>query len=265
MLFSIVTITLNNREGLEKTGLSLEDQEYDGFEWIIIDGRSTDGTPEDFENYQAHIVSEDDDGIYDAMNKGISIATGDYILFLNAGDTLAQTQTLKKIKDAVWLSKPDFIYGDSWEFSNERTWYKTARSHTKIDKGMFTHHQAMFYRRELIGDLRYDTSYKISADYDFTLQFLNKAATCLYLPTPICTFEGGGISQRNVRRGRKEQFAIRQKHKVLTMPRNMMIYATQMASWGFRSCAPGVYWKLRQASVPHAEPAAYQQESSPDP
>ncbi len=251
MLFTVITVTRNNREGLEKTALSLAEQEYDGFQWIIVDGASTDGTEKDLEGYKenqsAIVVSEKDDGPYDAMNKGITRAKGDYLLFLNAGDRLAQTQTLKKIRDAIRYSKPDFIYGDSWEFAKERTWYKPAKPHTKIAKGMFTHHQAMLYKRKLVGDLRYDLDYRIAADYDFTVQFLNKAATCLYLPYPLCMFEGGGISQRNVTRGRKEQFAIRQKNKVSSIPVNVMTYTSQMVSWGLRACAPGLYWNLKSS------------------
>ena len=249
MLFTIITVTRNNRAGLSRTAQSMSDQECDDFEWIIIDGNSRDGTKKDLETYaESHgalTISEDDDGPYDAMNKGIDQADGDYILFLNAGDILSQTQTLKKIRDAIWQSQPDFIYGDSWEFSKDRTWYKTSRSHTAIDKGMFTHHQSMLYKRSLIDDQRYDPAYVIAADYDFTLRYLNKAHTCLYIPLPICVFEAGGLSQRNVTLGRKEQFAIRKKNSVTFIPRNAAIYAAQMVSWSFRSCAPGLYWRLK--------------------
>lgn len=245
MLFSIITVTRNNREGLQKTASSLQAQEFDGFEWIIVDGHSSDGSQKDFINYDALIISEDDDGIYDAMNKGIEKANGDYLLFLNAGDILAQTQTLKKIRDAIQFSKPDFIYGDSWEYSNERTWYKPAKSHNEVAAGMFTHHQSMLYKTKLIEDLRYDTEYRIAADYDFTLQFLNKSDTCLKVEFPICVFEGGGVSQRQVSKARKEQFTIRQKLHVTPLTANVLIYAKQTISWGFRACAPGFYWKLK--------------------
>lgn len=245
MLFSIITVTKNNRAGLQKTALSIQAQEYDGFEWIIIDGNSDDGSKADFPDYDALIICECDNGIYDAMNKGIDHASGNYVLFLNAGDILAQTQTLKKIKDAVRFSKPDFMYGDSWEYARERTWYKPARSHTTIASGMFTHHQSMLYKKEMIGDLRYDTDYRIAADYDFTLQFLDKIDTCLKLEFPVCVFEGGGVSQRLVGSGRKEQFAIRQKLRVTPLPVNAFIYAKQAISWGLRTCAPGLYWKLK--------------------
>lgn len=249
-LFSIITVTKNNRAGLRQTATSIQEQEFTDFQWIIVDAVSNDGTAEDLETYAATILCEPDDGPYDGMNKGIDLALGDYIIFMNAGDCFAQTQTLQKIRDAVWISQPDFIYGDAWETDGKRTSYKPARSYLKADKGMFTHHQAMFYKRSLIRNLRYDQTYAIAADYDFTLQFLNLARTCLYLPLPVCLFRSGGISQKNVRVGRNEQFAIRQKHKTLSLPKNALTYALQTVSWGFRACAPGLYWKIRQSKAP---------------
>lgn len=247
-LFSIITVTKNNRYGLAATAKSIQEQEFEDFQWIIVDGISSDGTADDLENYNATVLADGDEGIYDAMNKGIDLAVGDYIIFMNAGDMFAQTQTLQKIRDAVWQSKPDFIYGDSWETDGRRTAYKTARSYLKISKGMFTHHQSMLYKRSQIHQLRYDLSYEIAADYDFTLRFLNKAQTCLYLPIPISTFKSGGVSQKRVALGRNEQFLIRQRQKVTSLPRNALTYAMQTVSWGLRACAPGLYWRIKQTA-----------------
>lgn len=245
-LFTIITVNRNNRSGLQATAKSIREQEFTDFQWIIVDAVSTDGTNDDLEEYGATILCEPDEGPYDGMNKGIDLAIGDYIIFMNSGDCFAQTQTLQKIRDAVWFSKPDFIYGDSWETDGRRTAYKPARSYLKASKGMFTHHQSMLYKRTLIRDLRYDLSFEIAADYDFTLAFLNKAQTCLYLPFPVCVFRSGGLSQKNVTKGRKEQFAIRQKQHVTSFPKNALTYAMQTVSWGLRACAPGLYWTLRR-------------------
>lgn len=249
-LFSIITITKNNRSGLAATAHSIREQEFEDYQWIIIDGVSSDGTGDDLDTYDATVVCEPDEGIYDAMNKGIDLAIGDYIIFMNAGDQFAQTQTLQKIRDAVWQSQPDFIYGDSWETDGRRTAYKTAGSYLKISKGMFTHHQSMFYKRNQIRGLRYDLNYKIAADYDFTLRFLNKSQTCLYVPIPISMFRSGGISQTRVVQGRNEQFAIRQKQKATSLPVNALTYAMQTVSWGLRACAPGLYWRMKQGKAP---------------
>lgn len=253
-LFTIVTVSKNNRQGLKATAESIGEQEFRDFQWIIIDSVSNDGTGDDLESYPATLLCEPDDGPYDGMNKGIELAIGDYLIFMNSGDRFAQTQTLQKVRDAIWFSQPDFIYGDSWETDGNRTAYKPARSYLKIDKGMFTHHQSMFYKRALIRELRYDTNYKIAADYDFTIAFLNRAQTCLYLPQPICVFRSGGLSQKNVTLGRNEQFAIRQKQKVTSFPKNALTYAMQTVSWGFRACAPGLYWTIRRTTAGNTNP-----------
>ena len=243
---SIITVARNNQAGLKRTAASIRDQEFRDFQWIIIDAVSNDGTGDDLEDYPATILCEPDDGPYDGMNKGIDLAIGDYIIFMNSGDQFAQTQTLQKIADAVRYTQPDFIYGDSWETDGRRTAYKTARSYHKASKRMFTHHQSMLYKRSEIRELRYDLSYKIAADYDFTLQFLNKVETSLYLQIPICVFRSGGLSQKNVTLGRNEQFVIRQRHKTTSLPANALTYAMQTVSWGIRAMTPGLYWRLKQ-------------------
>lgn len=245
MLFSIVTVTLNNRKGLARTAASISGQGCKDFEWIIIDGGSTDGTIEDLKSYNATLISEPDQGIYDAMNKGIVMAKGDYILFLNAGDCLSNPDILAKIQSAISHSKAEFIYGDSWEETNGQLNYKPSRSHASISLGMFTHHQAMIYKRETLGKLRYDLNYKISADYDFTLRFLEKTKNPLRLKIPFCIFESGGISQQNARTGRREQYAIRKKVHTVTSFENKVIYTQQLISRCLRSCAPVFYWKIK--------------------
>ncbi len=281
MLFSIITVTFNNLHGLKQTYSSLHMQSCDDYEWIVIDGGSDDGSagflheispsprwgegrgegeekPERHSNIDLRAshpphptlspqgrglfwLSEKDEGIYDAMNKGIERANGDYLLFLNAGDTLAAPDALAKVKDAAG---PDFIYGDALEGENR----KPARSHRTIARGLFTHHQAMFYRRETLGDLRYDLTYKIAADYDFTARFLQKTDKALYLPFPVCIFEPGGISQQRVRQGREEQYQIREKMKLCHPVQNCAITLLQQAASGFRSLCPALYWRLKSSS-----------------
>jgi putative colanic acid biosynthesis glycosyltransferase len=240
MLFSIITITRDNLEGLKRTQDSLHWQVCRDFEWIVIDGASKDGTRQYLETTTAHWYSEKDSGIYDAMNKGIIHAAGNYLLFLNAGDTLAAPDTLERVKKAM-VSAPDFIYGDSIEADN----HKTARHHSGILNGMFTHHQSMFYNRHLLGPLRYDISYRIAADYKFTLAFLKKAAVILYCPFPVCIFEQGGVSQTQVSHGRIEQFRARRELEACHPIRNFAIYGLQSAIMVLRRVSPGLYWFLR--------------------
>lgn len=240
LLFSIVTITFNNRGGLVKPAASILSQTYQDFEWIIIDGNSTDGTQEDFIHYsKATIISEPDQGIYEAMNKGIERGTGNYIIFMNAGDVFADNDVLKKIEPYL-SQRPDFLYGDSYEGGH----LKKARDHNKINWGMFTHHQAMFYHRKALGNLRYNINYKIAADYDLTLRFLKTAKNVIYLPIPICIFEIGGVSQTNATLGRNEQFLSRQKNRSCSTIKNQAIRLGQIIRYKLRQLMPSFYWFL---------------------
>lgn len=287
-LFSIISVTRNNLAGLKETAGSVAAQTFRDFEWIVVDGASTDGTAEwlqeqgismsdtplptsplnrgegfstispppckrggsrrgvNVQKYRDILwTSEPDRGIYDAMNKGIERAQGSFLLFLNAGDTLAGPDVLERIKREigalpVW---PDFLYGDSLEGENR----KPARPPEGLKLGLFTHHQAMLYRRERIGGLRYDLSYKIAADYDFTARFLRGTEKTLYMPFPVCVFEPGGVSQTNAKAGRREQFRSRAKLGLCSPAENFTIYAAQTALWTFRRAFPRLYWALKSS------------------
>jgi putative colanic acid biosynthesis glycosyltransferase len=241
MLFSIITITKDNLEGLQRSYDSLHVQDCDDYEWIVIDGASTDGTAAFLSDKEARWMSEPDDGLYDAMNKGIDRAQGEYLLFLNAGDVFADECVLSLVRSLVGESKPDFIYGDALEDG----YYKKARSHKAIERGLFTHHQCMFYKRTVLGDLRYDLQYRISADYDLTWRFLSMASNIVYEPYAFCEFETGGISQRLAGLGRKEQFMIRRDYGGMNMFRNRAIWMRHYAAWFVRSYFPALFWWMR--------------------
>ena len=187
-LFSIITITRNNMAGFAKTHESLSAQSLKDYEWIIVDGNSTDGTKTYIEqkNLSDFCVSENDNGIYNAMNKGIERSKGQYLLFLNAGDTLADPDILLTLSYAIHTHNPDFIYGDALEeCKNAHPFYKKARSYKKYIWGMFTHHQAILYRREILGTLKYNENYKIASDYEFTIRFLKTTNKIHYIPCAI--------------------------------------------------------------------------------
>lgn len=239
-LFSLITVTRDNLAGLKATAASIQKQDFQDFEWIVIDGNSTDGTQEYLRNTKAKWTSGPDDGIYDAMNKGMARAQGNFFLFLNAGDTLAAGDTLSKIAAKIKDKNPGFVYGDALEGKNR----KPARPHTTREWGMFTHHQAMIYAREHETGLFFDTNYQIAADYDFTLRFLDKGVKTLYCGFPVCAFAPGGISQKKALQGRIEQFVIRQRLGFSSV-KNIMIFIYQTLSWIFRRIAPGAFWALR--------------------
>lgn len=245
-IFSIVTVTFNNLFGLQQTAKSLMRQTSYDYEWLVIDGHSNDGTQKYLDTLKANYISEPDDGIYDAMNKGIKHAKGKYILFLNAGDCLESKNTLSEISGRLNEQKFDLIYGDSVEDLNGKKLFKRAKPHNEIEKGMFTHHQAMIYNASLLKDIKYDLQYDISADYNLTWDVILQSKDFLYLPFPLCIFEAGGISQQKVLQGRKEQFLIRRKNKV-PLIKNLMIFAGQTINYQIRKYMPKLYWWLKRA------------------
>ncbi len=253
--FSIITITLNNFEGLIKTAKSIDKQTFTDFQWIVIDGKSSDKTI-DFlkekrsktrsDKYPFTFISEEDSGIYDAMNTGISQAKGRYLIFLNAGDELASAKTLE-ILQKYTKTKPDFIYGDALEPIKNKTIYKVAKSCKKAQWGMFTHHQSMLYRRHIIRDnkMHYSLSYEIASDYDFTLRFLQKCKKTLHIKQPICIFEQGGVSQQNAYLGRKEQYIIRENLEIVPQIQNLWIFIIQTIAWNIQNISPSFYQQIK--------------------
>ncbi len=273
--FSIITVTRNHLSGLKATQSSLAQENTALFEWIVIDGASTDGTADYLATTNAQWLSEPDNGIYDAMNKGLARARGDYVLFLNAGDTLALPRTLETLAEILKARpvKPDLIYGDAFETTlpchpgasrdlvdiktDQIPAYagmtdivvKTARPHGQLRQGLFTHHQSIFYARETINDLHYDQRYDIAADYKFTAEFLRRAHDVFYWPRPVCLFEAGGVSQRRAFRGRMQQSLIRRELQMTLPIEEVLIVLKQTAAYTLRRVAPKLYWRLRATSV----------------
>lgn len=214
------------------------------------DGASTDDSLEYLQKLSLHascVQSMPDGGIYDAMNRLTDRAKGRYILFLNAGDALAAPGTLKTLHTALATINPAFAYGDSLEDLNGSQKPKAAKPHTQIAKGMFTHHQAMLYSLNHIENLRYNTTYKIAADYDFTARFLKQNTyNAQYIPEALCVFESGGVSQQNATLGRREQFQIRKDLQLCCPAQNHAIKALQALNWQLRRFAPALYWLLKR-------------------
>lgn len=235
--FSIITITKDNAKGVQDTYASITLQTYTDYEWIVIDGGSDVKTASFMIDRKAVYQRARDKGLYDAMNKGIALANGDYIIFLNAGDRLAAPDVLETLA----RYDGDFIYGDAIEDNHT----KHARPHHDIKRCMFTHHQAMVYSTAILKTMRYDLQYRIAADYDLTVRFLSKASMVHAIQKPICIFETGGLSQRQTGKGRTEQFKIREFHETVPFMNNVHIYFKQMAAQILRSTAPNFYWRVR--------------------
>ena len=220
---SVITICFNIENEVEATIQSVTSQTYSDKELIVIDGASTDGTMEIVNKYLhllSKVVSEPDNGIYDAMNKGLRIASGEYVVFINGGDSFADSFVLEKIAAEIRQNRaPDFVYANSIDVQGELKSYRPARCHKYAWYGMFTSHQSMFYSLALIKHhkLQYDTTYKIAADYKFTLENLKYAKT--YLKSSLYTgcFSSGGVSQTNKNLGLYE--ASRARREVWNMGR----------------------------------------------
>ena len=172
MKYSIITINYNNKEGLETTIQSVLGQTYEDFEYIIIDGGSTDGSVEVIKKYAPQIdywVSELDNGIYNAMNKGVKKASGDYLNFMNSGDTYHSTSALESI--AGLHSDDDIIIGGYYESTRGITHVIPPQEITLLTLLKFTiNHQATFLKRKLFDKRLYDESYMIMADAKFNFQ-----------------------------------------------------------------------------------------------
>lgn len=232
MLFSIITVTFNDVANLARTKESIISQSFEDFEWIVVDGNSTDRTMDflDEINFdRIKIISENDKGLYDAMNKGIFISKGDYVIFLNSGDVFDNKNLLASVSNVI-KDDPQLIYGDSKELSNSnQTFYKKSRSLWWYKVGMFTHHQAIFYNRRVLIDknITYNQSYTIAGDYDFTINFIKNSDRFLYLPFSVCIFQQGGISHLNWKEGLRQQNEIRKKRFKMLLPKRVVIYVMQ--------------------------------------
>ena len=171
MKLSIITINYNNKVGLQKTIDSVVCQTWRDFEWIVIDGGSTDGSKELIEQYQQHFAywcSEPDKGVYNAMNKGVDKAKGEYLLFLNSGDALYDEHTLQKVDD-LHLDA-DIISGQVERMDNHqplRIYDESILMQLYRDT---LNHQGTYIKRTLFDDLRYDESLKIVSDWKFWLE-----------------------------------------------------------------------------------------------
>lgn len=195
---SIVTVCFNAIDVIEKTILSVIEQTFIGYEFIIVDGGSSDGTLDVIKRYENRIskwISEPDNGIYNAMNKGVLMASGEYIIFMNAGDTFYNKEALVLAVSEIEISKADVIVGKSINKLGMQSALKESElSLFMIYKYGFCH-QAAFIRRNLLIEHPYDEDYRIASDSKFFLEVLILFnATYQNIQTVICNYAPWGIS-----------------------------------------------------------------------
>jgi glycosyltransferase involved in cell wall biosynthesis len=214
---SIITVVFNGKSLIEGTIKSVAGQTYSNIEYIIIDGGSTDGTLEIIKNYQSKITisrSEKDNGIYDAMNKGLRLATGDYVLFLNAGDELYTPDTLTN----VFSLSPDadVYYGNTAVVNEQGTVLGDRRlkppaklTWKSLKYGMCVSHQSFIAKRSLC-DL-YNLDFSISADIDWVINVLKRSKKIVNTNNYVSKFLEGGTSNKQRTKALKERFLIMKK------------------------------------------------------
>jgi glycosyltransferase involved in cell wall biosynthesis len=215
---SIITVVYNGVSLIERTIKSVLSQTYANIEYVIIDGASNDGTLLIVEQYKSKIAllhSGKDDGIYDAMNKGLKDSGGDYVLFLNAGDELYANDTIEKIFSGT--PNADVYYGntavvdDSGKILGDRRLSPPEKLNWKsLRFGMCVSHQS-FIARRLLCDF-YNMDYKIAADIDWVIRVLKKADTIVNTHSYISRFLEGGTSNQRRKKALLERFFIMVNH-----------------------------------------------------
>lgn len=218
-VISIITVCYNAQNEIAATLKSVKEQTFKGYEYIIVDGASKDNTLKviaDSGVTPTHLVSEKDKGIYDAMNKGLALAKGDYLMFLNAGDSLYSPSTLQQIADVANYN-PDVIYGDTAIVDAERNYLRPRRlrppknlTRNSFKNGMLVCHQAFLPKRELA--MPYDMQYCFSADFDWCVKILSKATLCTPIEGYMVNYLEEGATTRNHVKSLKERFRIMTHH-----------------------------------------------------
>jgi glycosyltransferase involved in cell wall biosynthesis len=219
---SIITVVYNGEKFLEETIKSVVAQEYNNYEYIIVDGKSTDGTLDIIKKYENNIskwISEPDNGLYHAMNKSLGLASGEYLLFLNAGDKLDNPNVLSNIFE----KKPeaDIIYSDTMVIDQEgkQQGLLSKLTHNNAPKnlcwksmqqGMVVCHQSFMVKKDIATP--FDLSYSLSSDIDWVIKCLKKSQSNYYSETIISNFMSGGLSKKHLKKAMKERYHILKKH-----------------------------------------------------
>jgi glycosyltransferase involved in cell wall biosynthesis len=210
MKISIITAVLNGRTTIGDTVRSVLNQTYKNFEHIIIDGGSTDETVEVIKRYTdgtAKIISEPDQGIYDALNKGLRISSGDVVGILNGDDLYAHDRVLDLVADVFENRRVDSCYGDLQYIDRKDTnkvirhWKSSEYRHGKFRCGWMPPHPTFFVKRGIYEKFGYfNTNFRIAADYELMLRFLEgNRITTHYIPHVLIKMRVGGVSNRSLR------------------------------------------------------------------
>lgn len=206
MKLTIITAAFNAESTIADCMESITSQDYSNFEHILVDGGSTDRTVEIVKamSPNTRVVSEDDEGLYHALNNGLDMATGEVIGFLHADDRFVDAGVTSKIVEVMEDDEVDGLYGDliyvRFGGRTIRQWKAGLYSQTLLGRGWMPPHPTLFLRRQIYARYgRFDTSYRIAADYDFVLRILKGNLVRLrYVPQTMVEMRVGGISNRGI-------------------------------------------------------------------
>lgn len=216
-LISVITVCYNAESTIKPTLDSVRAQTFKNFEYIVVDGDSTDNTLAVIANANLNnlkLISEPDNGIYFAMNKGLHIAKGDYMIFLNAGDSFHDSGTLSLFAAAIIdNSYPGVVYGQTVLVDSSRKIIGKRHLeapeklvYSSFSNGMVVCHQAFCALRRLIQD--YNTKYRFSADYDWCIRILQHSRRNVYIPETVIDYLSEGVTTANHKASLKERFKI---------------------------------------------------------
>lgn len=231
-VISVVTVVYNGGTVLEATIRSVLEQEYPAIEYIIVDGGSSDNTKVVLQKYSDRItqwVSESDNGIYDAMNKAVRMVSGEWVIFMNAGDTFYSKDTLSALFSGVPTDAYvpyGVLYGDRCNIYHDRQEIVPASDIKNIEKHMSFCHQAALTRTELLTKMPFDTRYRLGADYDFFLKIYHKGIPFKKIDACIANYEAEqGVSSVLLRQAMKESLQLRfNRNPLHWIPRYMFFY-----------------------------------------
>ena len=215
---SVITVVYNNVKDIERTMLSVLNQTYTNIEYIIVDGLSTDGTQDVISKYRDRIsklISEKDKGIYDAMNKGLALTTGDYVIFMNSGDEFYAPDTAANVfasaDDAdIYYGETEMIDDDGQSLGQRRHQAPAVFTWRSFKYGMSISHQAIYIRRSLTEP--YDNRYQLSADIDWIIRAAKKAKKIVNVNGYVAKYLVGGMSKKRHRQSLQERFDIMKRY-----------------------------------------------------
>jgi putative colanic acid biosynthesis glycosyltransferase len=217
---SVITVVLNDRRGFAATAASVLGQTYPDCEWVVVDGGSTDGTLDVIRAHRARIDalrSGPDRGVYDAMNHGLGLARGEFVVFMNAGDRFAEPETLARVAAALdRAGRPvDLVFGGTILDlpRNEQVYRPPHAAAARLRYGLPAYHQATFVRRALHQAVPHDLAYQISSDYYTIARMCREGARTLVLDVPLAYLDFGrhNLSKRATLRRFRDFVAIQRR------------------------------------------------------